>query len=225
MKLRKEIFAFILGFVLITVAAHAAVERREFDLKLPSQQQVEKQTIPAPALGASGAVLNDNAGNTSAAAVLVSSGFTQPDVPRAISITPGGTTADVAACTITVTGKNIQNQTISDTFAFAANASTVTTGTKAFKSITSVSFPAACEDSPFGATWDVDTTDKLGLRRCMDKAGHALMTTFAGAYETTRATVTADNDEVEKNTVDPNGTLDATKDLEVFYFQNFRCKP
>lgn len=204
---------------------YAAIERRDLDLKLPSQQQVEKQTITNPALGTATYVLSGHAGPTSAAALTLSSGFTQPDVPRALSITPGGTTGDVEACTVTVTGKNIQNQTITEDFAFLANASTVTTGTKAFKSITSATWPANCESGGFAATWSIGATDKLGLSKCMNAAGHVLMTTFNSAYETTRPTCVADADEVEKNTCDINGTLDGAKSAEIFFFQNFRCKP
>jgi hypothetical protein len=219
------IVAALLLSLAFSQSAFARVERRDSDLKLPTQQMVEKQTITDADLGAAGAVLDDHAGPASAAAVTVSTGFTQPDVPRVLSITPAGTTTDVEACTVTVTGKNIQNQTITDTFAFLANASTATTGTKAFKSITSAAWPANCESGGFAATWDIDTTDKLGLSKCMDQAGHVVMAVFNGAYETTRPTCSADADEVEKNFCDINGTLDGSKDAELFFFQNFRCKP
>lgn len=218
----KKHLVFILA-LLTSAAVFAAVERRSMDIKLPGQVMVEKQVIPTPAVGASGAILSGHAGPTSAAARVVTTGISQPDVPRAISIASGGTTADVAACVITVTGKNILGRSISETFTFTANESATKTGSKAFKSISSVSWPASCEDSPYGATWNVNTTDKLGLKACMDKSGHLLMTTYDGAYENTRATAVADADEVEKNTVDPNGTLDDAKDIEAFFFQNFRC--
>jgi len=219
------ITAIIAACAFLPQTGFGRVERRDSDLKLPTQALLEKQTITTPALGASGAILNDHAGPTSAAAVTVSTGFTQPDVPRAISITPGGTTTDVESCTVTVTGKNIQNATITETFAFAANASTATVGTKAFKSISSAAWPANCESGGFAATWDIDTTDKLGLSKCVDKAGFVLAAVFNGAYETTRPTCTADADEVEKNVCDINGTLDGAKDVDLFYVQNFRCKP
>ncbi len=221
--MRQTLLVLLLsGFVF---PAFGAVERRSLDMKLPSQQMIEKQSINDAAVAAAGAVLDDHAGPTSAAALTISSGFTQPDVPRVVSITPAGTTGDVEACTVTVTGTNIYNQTITDTFAFLANASTATVGVKAFKSITSAAFPASCESGAFAATWDIDTTDKLGMNKCLNLAGHVVFTVFDGAFETTRASVVVDVDEVEKNTVDPNGTLNDAKDVEVYFFQNFRCKP
>jgi len=92
----------------------------------------------------------------------------------------------------------------------------------AFASVTSIVFPI--QDGP-NALYDVGVIDVLGMKRCMNYAGHLLFSTFDGAYESTRATVTADADEVEKNTVDINGTLDGAKDIELFFFQNFRCFP
>jgi len=219
------ITAIALACAVLPRVGYGRVERRDHDLKLPTQQMVEKQTITTPALGAAGAVLDDHAGPTSTAAVTVSSGFTQPDVPRVLSITPGGTTTDVESCTVTVTGTNIQGATITDTFAFAANASTATLGTKAFRTVSSAAWPANCESGGFAATWDIDTTDKLGLSKCLDQAGYVLMAVFNGAYEATRPTCSADADEVEKNFCDINGTLDGAKNVDLFYFQNFRCRP
>lgn len=224
MRFRLVHFLILASCLFVSVCGHAdRVEKRSRDLILPNQIVPVKQSIVNPALGAAGAILDDHAGNTSAAAVSVTSGITQPDVPRAVSITSGGTTNDVAACTITVSGTSIRNDSISEDFTFTANEAATKTGTKAFKTITQVAFPASCEDSPFGATWDVNTTDKLGLKHCLAAAGHLIMSVFDGAYEATRATVAADADEVEKNTADINGTLDGAKDLDLFYFQNYRC--
>jgi hypothetical protein len=140
-------------------------------------------------------------------------------------ITPGGTTTDVENCDIVVSGTNLFGQAISETFSFLANANTATTGSKAFYTVTSIVFPAACESGGFAATWSVGYGEKLGLKRCLDSAGHLLMSTAAGAYESTRATMTVDADEVEKNTADVNGTMNGSNDFEIFFFQNFRCMP
>lgn len=220
-----KFFTFIIA-LFITIGAFAApVRRLTRDSKLPTQQLIEKQTITNPAAAATDNGLDDNAGNTSAAAASVSSFDAQPDVARNVVITPGGTTDDVAACTITVSGTNYFDQNISEDFAFLANASTATTGAYAFKTITGVSFPAACEDSPFGATWDLGYGEKIGFKRCMDAAGHYVFSTVAGAYESTRGTVVADNDEVHKNTIDFNGTMNGSNDFEVFFIQSFDCFP
>jgi hypothetical protein len=141
-----------------------------------------------------------------------------------LTITPTGTTTDVESCVVTVSGTSILNKAITETFSFAANASTATVGVKAFKTVSSISFAADCESGTFAATWIVGVGDVLGLKACMAKAGHVIQTVFDGVYEGTRATCVADADEVEKNTCDINGTLNAAKDVEFFFMQNFACK-
>jgi hypothetical protein len=222
---RTKVFI-VVAILLITSVALAVplrVERR--DMKLATQQLVEKQTFTDPSVAGTNQILNAHAGATSAATVTVTTFAGQPDIPRNLIITPGGTTNDVEACTITVNGTNIFNRAISEDFAFEENASTATTGSKAFKTVTSVVFPADCESGGFAATWSIGRGEKLGLQRCMASPGHLVFSTVAGAYETTRATVTADVDEIEKNTVDFNGTMNGSNDFEAFYFQNFRCFP
>jgi len=208
---------------LIAEAVPLRVERR--DMKLATQQLIEKQTFTNPAAAGTADVLSAHAGATSAAVATATTFVAQPDLPRNLVITPGGTTTDIETCTVTVTGTNIFGQAITEGFAFAANANTATTGTKAFKTVTSVSWAADCESGTFAATWSVGYGEKLGMQRCMDYAGHLVFSTVAGAYETTRATVTADADEVEKNTLDFNGTMNGSNDFEAFYLQNFRCFP
>jgi len=219
----RNFLSFILALFFV-VNSEAAVRRMAIDVKLPTQKVLERQEITNPGAADTDAIENDAAGATSAAAATLSSGFDgQPDVPRNVVITPGGTTADVGTCTVTVTGTNIKNATITETFAFADDASTATTGSKAFKTVSSVAWAASCEDGTFAATWDIGYGEKLGMNKCMDQAGHLVFSTVAGAYETTRATVAADADEVEKNTLDFNGSMNGSNDFEAFYIQNFRC--
>jgi hypothetical protein len=208
------------AFVCETASAiNLSVSRR--DMKLATQQLIEKQTISDPVVADDNRILDDQ--TTSDSAITTATTFlAQPDVARALSITPGSTTADVPAGDITVTGTDILGASLTETFTLIANQSTVSSGTKAFKTVTSIAFPI--QDGA-GATYDVGVLDVLGLKRCMAQAGHVLFTTLDGAYETTRPTVTADVDEVEKNTVNINGTLTGAKDVEVFFLQNFRCFP
>lgn len=200
-------------------------ERRFQDLKLPTQKMVEKQSIDNPAAAGSADVLSGNTGNTSAAAATVTTFVAQPDVPRNLVITPGGTTADVGNCDIVVAGKNILGSTISETFSFVANTTAATTGAKAFKSITSVTFPAACEDSPYTATWSVGYGEKLGVKRCMDNAGDIFFSLLNGSKEATAPTMVVDVDEVEKNTADFSGTMNGSSDFTLYFMQNYRCNP
>jgi hypothetical protein len=151
---------------------------------------------------------------TSASVVTTVTTFlAQPDFARIISITPGGTTTDVAEGNITVTGTNIRDEVISENVAIAANATGAVYTTKAFKTVTSVAFPA--QDGA-GATFDIGVTDALGLDRCMD-GNNVILATMDGVYETTRPTVTSHATDVSKNTIDPNTALNASKDLIAYF--------
>jgi hypothetical protein len=207
---------FIALFALESFATPNRVMRR--DLKLASQQLIEKQSWAAPELGDADQMLAAQA-TSNTVTTTVSSGFlAQPDVCRNVVITPGGTTASVPAGDITVTGTNYYGATITETFTLTENQSTADVGTKAFCSITSVVFPI--QDGA-GATYDVGTGALLGLKHCMD-GDHVLFATHSAAYEATRPTVAADADEVEKNTISLNTALDGSA-IEAFFIQNFRC--
>ncbi len=201
----------------------AKVYDRNFgrDLKLPTQKLLEKITISAPDVASTSYVIIATNGRVSATAVTLTTGFTQPDVPRALIITPAGTTADVKAGNVTITGTDIYGTSISENFAFLENATAATTGTKSFKTITSIAFPA--EDSPYGAQWTIGITDKLGLDKCIDVAGDVAWASFGGAFETTHPTCVADVDEVEKNVCDLNSASNASSDAIIYFIQNFRC--
>lgn len=208
-----------------TQTAMGAIRPYYQDIKLPSQQMVEKQTISNPAAAGTNQILSANAGATSGTAVTVTSFLAQPDVPRNVVITPGGTTADVAACTVVVSGTDFNGQSLSENFAFLANASTATTGSKAFKTVSSVVFPASCEDSPYNATWSVGYGEKLGLKKCMAAAGHVLFSTLNGDKEATGPTIAASASAVSGNTADFVGTMNGSNDFELFFIQNFACRP
>lgn len=221
----KNFFFLATAMLLVAANAYAAVERRALDLKLPTQVMLQKQTITTPILASATRVKTSFDGPSSAEAATITSFSAQPDVPRNITITPGGTTTDVETCNVVVTGTNIFGDTITETLAFAANANSATAGAKAFKTVTSVLFPADCESGGFAATWTIGVGDVLGLSRCMDSAGHVAFAVFDGAYETTRPTCIADADEIEKNTCDINGALNGSKNVELYFIQNFRCMP
>lgn len=210
-------------FAMVTTA-HAVPRRLFQDLKLPTQQMVEKFTISDPIAASATRVVSGTAGATSAAVATLTTFSAQPDVARNLTITPGGTTGDVEACTVTVTGTNYKNAVITEDFAFLADASTATVGAKAFKTVTSVSWAADCESGGFAATWSIGVGEKLGLNHCLDKAGHLLMSTAAGAFESTRATMAVSASAIESNTADFNGTMNGSNDFEIFYFQNFLCR-
>lgn len=223
--MKKLISLIISGmFFFVCLNAFALPVNRSFqDLKLPTQALLEKQTFTNLRAADTNYVLDGVAGPTSAAAYNITTGITNPDQPRNLIITPGGTTADVKGCTITLTGTSYLNKTITEDFVIADNQSTATTGAKAFKTVSRVAFPADCEEGGFAATWSIGLGEKIGLKRCMNFAGDFAWSTVAGAYESTRATVTADDNEVEKNTADFNGTMNGSNDFQAFFVQNFGC--
>lgn len=219
----KSLFLLLVLFVFCNSIEAANIKRFFQDAKLPTQQMVEKQSFSNVIAAGTADILSANAGNTGAGAVTVSTFVAQPDVARNLVITPGGTTNDVAACSVTVLGTNYNSQAISESFDFTANQSSATTGSKAFLTVTSVVFPAGCEDSPYGATWSIGYGEKLGVKKCMEYAGNILFSTLNGSKEGTAPTMTVDADELEKNTADFNGTMNGSNDFELFFFQNYGC--
>lgn len=211
----KMTFIFAILFALQTYGVNLRVERR--DMKLATQQLLEKDSFTAPELGDADQLLATQATSDSVTTT-VTTFLAQPDVCRNLEILPGGTTADVPAGDITVTGTNCRDEAITETFTLTANQATADVGIKAFKTVTSIVFPI--QDGA-AATYDVGTGEKLGLTHCMG-GDHMVFSTFNDIYEGTRATVVYDVDEVEKNTVQLDSALDGS-DVEIFYIQNFRC--
>jgi hypothetical protein len=151
---------------------------------------------------------------TSASVTTAVTSFTlQPDFARKIRVTPGGTTADVPSGDVTIVGTNIRDEALTDTVTFAANDTGAQDTTKAFKTVTSVTFPIQDGAS---ATYGIGVSDALGLDRCMSEA--AVIDVYAnGVRETTAATVTYDSSDVSKNTVDPNTALNASIDFVAIF--------
>jgi len=212
-----KLIMILLAFVAVTKSY--AVHRMPQDITLPSQKMLEYQSVDAPLTADVDAILEDHPGATSASAVTVTSFLAQPDVPRNITITPTGTTDDVAAGNVVVNGLDARGNVISENFAFLANASTATVGTKAFSQVTSIVFPP--EDSPFGATWDVGFGNKLGLTKCLDSAAFVIKAFIGSTAET--VTVTSSASDLSANGFTPTNVPNGTRVYELLYVQNFRC--
>jgi hypothetical protein len=136
--------------------------------------------------------------------------LTQPDVPRNLTVQPGGTTGDVATMDITITGKNVEGKTISETFPFLANATGAQTGSLAFAQVDSVSIPA--QDGA-NATFKVGIGAKLGIgMRNIASMPIQVMTNTAGTEAIEAASASAFSATLpEANTVttttSPNGAI------------------
>lgn len=215
----------ILMFVMVGTTFASSVKRQFQDMKYPTQAAIEHQIWTDPLLASATRLKSAYAGATSAAAITLSSFTAQPDVARNIVITPGGTTTDVEACVIVVNGTSYLDKAISENFTFTADQSAAVTGNKAFKTVTSVVFPANCESGAFAATWGIGTGAKVGLKRCMNQTGDMFHGVAAGTKEATAPTMAISASAVESNTATFNTAFDGVKDYDLYFVQNFQCFP
>jgi len=116
--------------------------------------------------------------------------------PRNITIVA----SDAQSGAATVTGTNINDQVITEELTI--NGTTPVLGAKAFKTVTSIALPAKSGTE----TVDVGWGDKIGLPYMLTKKS-LFMSLLDGVIETTAAAVVVDADEIEKNTVDLNSSL------------------
>lgn len=168
-----------------------------------------------PLVATAAAILAASASSASVVTVYTT-GITQPDVPRNLAITPGGTTADVAAMSITITGTNVEGKVITEDFAFLANATAQTVGNKAFKTVTSISIPIQDGGS---ATFSVDTGAKLGIgmRNLASMPIEVYTRTSAGVQAMEAAAASAfSSTAVESNTVTTTTAMDGTVEFKVY---------
>lgn len=121
----------------------------------------------------------------------------QPTTPRCLSIT-GGKTEEVGI--VTIYGTNINGDPISE--GLTLNGTAKVLGTKAFKTVTHILYPARTQATT--PTVTVGDTNKLGLPLCIPAAACIFEHYDAGVMEDTAPTVTVDADEVEKNTMIPH---------------------
>ena len=105
--------------------------------------------------GTSTAILTSATGAT--AAQTVTAGITQPDVPRALNLTPTVNTTG-SPLSVVVTGVNVGGKTITEAFIVPVGSTTVVNGVKAFKTVTSVAIPG----NSVGLTITVGTQNLLG---------------------------------------------------------------
>jgi hypothetical protein len=217
--MNRLFFALVLGLMMVPMTTSASYKRYPLNAKFPSQDVLEHQTV-TPVTADADRLLNDNAGATAAAAKTVTVFLAQPDVARNITLTPGGTTGDIEAGTVVVTGINAKGQVISENFTLIENHSLPLTGSKAFLSVSSIQFPA--ESGTFAATWDVGVGDTLGFSKCLGGAGYVLAGLVDGA-DLTGMTLATSATALESNTVVPNPAANGTRQFDFLFVQNFRC--
>ena len=155
--------------------------------------------------------------NGAASAQTVTSGITQPDVPRALTVTPTANTAGSPA-TVVITGTNVEGKTITSNFVIPANSTSLVNGIKAFYSVTSVAIPG----NTSGLTITVGTQNALGVNhRLYNQNTTVKVYSGTSPYSTltlqAQPTVVADEVDVELNLVTPATTPDATTFYAICY--------
>jgi hypothetical protein len=144
---------------------------------------------------------------------VIETGFTNPDVPRNVTATAGGTAGDIKAVQVTVEGTDFDGLPISETLpAFTVNTAGSVVGSKAFKTITKVTIPA---HDGTGATTAIGFGAKLGLPDRLER-NTVLKAFLDDALEGTAPTVTVDPDAVCNNTFQLNTTLNGDA-VDLYY--------
>ena len=188
------------------------------------------ETRKKVAAGTTTAVLAATAGASTSQTV--TTGITQPDVPRALSVTVGGSAAGVQSSSIVITGTNVEGKTITESFITTIGATGTINGLKAFKSVTSVLIPAQVGSS---ATFAVGTQNILGVNHRLYNQNTTVKVYSATGVSvsgynafTLQAppTVVANDPLVELNTVQPATTPNGTTFYIICYsFDNWALAP
>jgi hypothetical protein len=142
-------------------------------------------------------------------ATTVTTGLTNPDFPRNLSITGG---AGGMAGNVVITGTNIRGTVITETIALSGTSTVV--GNKAFATVTSVALPGYTNNT--SDTVSVGVGVKLGLEREL-VADLVLGTSVNGTWETTRPTVAQSTSLIESNTLTTNTAPNGSKAIICAY--------
>lgn len=135
------------------------------------------------------------------------------DYARNITLTVAGTQANVDVGTVTLTGTNILNQTITEDYAFTENMAAGTlTGAKAFKSVSSL---AIHQQDGGNVLIAVGIGVKFGLPQT-DVCNPVVFVNHDGTRDSTAGTVTVSGSAVESNGITFATAPTGTKDYHVY---------
>lgn len=144
----------------------------------------------------------------------VTTAITNPDVPRNITATSGGTATDIKNVKVTITGTNAFGETITEELpVFTENSATTVEGSKAFATVTKIKIPA---HDGTGATTAVGFANKLGLGAKLSR-NTVIAAALANVREGTAPTVAVSSTAVESNTVKLSTSLNETAVIVDFY--------
>lgn len=173
---------------------------------------VQSISLGSPALGATTAVhaaVTDNGSPQT-----ITTGITNPTVPRNITATAGGTAGDIKAIQVVVTGTDASGAVITETLpAFTVDTAGTVVGSKAFATVTSIQIPA---HDGTGATTAIGTGSKLGLGWALGR-NTVLAAFLGGVKEGTAPTVATSTSAVPSNTVSLNSALNGSEVIVDFY--------
>lgn len=199
--------AFMLSLIGVLLVLLGAVVPLTTGIASDVRRRVASKLLGSPALGATNAVHAALAVLGTGGPQVVTTGITNPDVPRNITATAGGTAGDIKAVAVTVTGTNAQGETITEELpAFTVDTAGTVVGNKAFATVTSYSIPAM---DGTGATVAIGTGAKLGIgdRLSRNSVARAFLN---DVLEGTPPTVATSSSALESNTVTLNSALDGS---------------
>jgi hypothetical protein len=137
----------------------------------------------------------------------ITTGITNPAVPRVLTATAGGTSTDIKAIQVVITGTNYNGDVITETLpAFTVDTAGTVTGTKAFKTVTQIVIPAHDGN---GATTAVGFSEILGLPFKLQHNGH-MASYLNNVREATAPTVAFSLTNLENNTIKLNSSLNGS---------------
>lgn len=137
-----------------------------------------------------------------AAAIDVTAGITSPVVPR--NVTVKGNAGGIAGAVV-ITGTDMADAVLTESIALSGTNEVV--GNKAFKTVTSINFPAKTNGS--GDTVSIGIGSKLGLPFCLSK--NTVHSAYLGTtLEGTAPTVTTSSTVLASNTATLNSALDGS---------------
>lgn len=172
--------------------------------------------LKRPSVATAAAVMTA-ASVSNTATTTFTTGITNPDVPRNLSVTiANGTANNVAAGNITVTGTNVEGKVITEDFAITDNTPATVVGNKAFKTVTSVLVP---QQDGTGGTVAVNTGSKLGInmRNLATSVIKVLTRSATGVEALEDASASAlSSTLVESNTVTTTTTMDGAVGFRVY---------
>jgi hypothetical protein len=147
----------------------------------------------------------------------ITTGFTDPDVPRVLKITMA-TAAGIGDGSAIITGTNVEGATITETFDIVDGTAGATNGTKAFKTVESV----VVSPMKGSCTIAVGTLNVLGMNHRLFPSNTTIREVIDNgttrSLVATAPTITdADEQYIEKNLVTPVTTVNGTYFYTFYY--------